>query len=209
MYDQVVDYIFYGGITSLIWLAFWGLIVYAVWVFVRNSIPALKGIGPEDLSPLSLFLTVFLVLAVLFLFEQAWNDLGRLAVGDQYVSNSSMELSRLLVRTVFVGPATLIALFLYFSLKGRGTRYGVITLPYFITSLIFLIRLLFDAGRFVLFEYRVFGIYIVLVFIIIVISGLIFFIQKQYEEYKKQESKIQTSLNEEDKGRRSESLPPV
>ncbi len=205
-----MDYLVFSSISTLIWLGFWGLIVYIIWVFVRNSIPALKGIGPEDLSPLSLILTVFLVLAVLFLFEQAWNDLGNLAGGDKYVYDSTVELSRLLIRTVFVGPATFIALLLYFSLKGKGTRYGVITLPYFITSLIFLIRLLFDAGRFVLSEYRVIGIYIVLIFIIIVISGLIFFIQKQYEEYKRQESNIQKGLNEaQNKDKLKQSLPQV
>jgi len=205
-----VDYLIFGSITTLLWLGFWGLVVYIVWVFVRNSIPALKGIGPDDLSPLSLILTVFLVLAVLFLFEQAWNDLGNLAGGNKYVYDATVELSRLLIRTVFVGPATFIALLLYFSLKGKGTRYGVITLPYFITSLIFLIRLLFDAGRFVLSEYRVIGIYIVLVFIIIVISGLIFFIQKQYEEYKKQESKVQKGLDDDQsKQKINQSLPQV
>ncbi|KKR51079.1 MAG: hypothetical protein UT84_C0003G0074 [Candidatus Curtissbacteria bacterium GW2011_GWA1_40_16] len=205
-----MDYLIFGSITTLLWLGFWGLVVYIVWVFVRNSIPALKGIGPDDLSPLSLILTVFLVLAVLFLFEQAWNDLGNLAGGNKYVYDATVELSRLLIRTVFVGPATFIALLLYFSLKGKGTRYGVITLPYFITSLIFLIRLLFDAGRFVLSEYRVIGIYIVLVFIIIVISGLIFFIQKQYEEYKKQESKVQKGLDDDQsKQKINQSLPQV
>ena len=206
-----MDYVFYSGFYNLIWLAFWGLILYGVWVFVRNSIPAFKGIGPADLSPLSLVLTIFLVLAVIFLFEQAWNDLGRLA-GEHtgYGYNSEIELSKLIIRSLFVGPATFIALFLYFSLRGKGTRYGVITLPYFITSLIFLIRLLFNVGVFVLREYKSVGIYIVLIFIIIVISGLIFFIQKQYEAYKKQESQIQKKVDEvEKKDLRKDSLPPA
>lgn len=202
-------YLFYGGFSTLIWLAFWGLILYAVWVFIRNSIPAFEGIGPDDLSPVSLILTIFLVLAVIFLFEQAWNDLGRLA-GEQlgYGYDSAVEFSRLAVRLLFIGPATFIALFLYFSLRGKGTRYGVITLPYFITSLIFLIRLLFDVGRFVLSAYKVFGIYIVLIFLIVVISGLIFFIQKQYELYKKHETQIQKKVIEsETKGIGKDSFP--
>lgn len=211
MYDWVVEYLFYGGLTTLIQLAFWGLILYCVWVLVRKSIPAFEGIGPPDLSPLSLILTIFLVLAVIFLFEQAWNDLGSLAgESARYGYDSETELSKLLIRSIFIGPATFIALFLYFSLKGKGTRYGVITLPYFITSLIFLIRLLFNTGKFVLNEYKVFGIYIVLVFIIIVISGIIYFIQKQYEIHKKVESQIQKEVAaQEKKNTTEESLPPV
>lgn len=94
-------------------------------------------------------------------------------------------------------------------MKGKGTRYGVITLPYFITALIFLVRLLFGAGRFVLTEYKVWGIYVVLIFIIAIISGLIFFIQKQYEVYKHVESKIQKGVDEAQKDSRKDSYPPV
>lgn len=100
----------------MIWLAFWGLILYVIWVFVRNSMPAFKGIGPEDLSPLSLFLTIFLVLAVIFLFEQIWNDVGRLAgESSRYGYDPSVELSRLLLRTVFVGPTTFLLCFYIFG----------------------------------------------------------------------------------------------
>jgi len=204
-----MGYLLYGGVSSLIWLAFWGVILYVVWAAVRNTVPALKGIGPDDLSPVSLLLTIFLVLAVIFLFEQAWRDIGRLA-GEQsrFSYDAQIELTRLLYRSFFVGPITFIALYLYFTLRGKGTRYGVLTLPYFITSVIFLIRLLFDAGRFVLYQYKVLGIYIVLIFIIIVISGLIFFIQKQYELYKRSEHNIQKKLDDESKNLRRDSLPP-
>ena len=199
----------FGAIGTLVWLGFWGLVIYGIWVFIRNSVPALRDIGPKDLSPLSLILTFFLVIAVIFLFQQAWNDLGRLA-GEQIRGRYSpdLELSRLLIRLLFVGPATFFALLLYFLLRGKGTKYGVLTLPYFITSLLFLIRLLFDAGRFVLNQYKVLGIYIVLIFIIVIISALIFFIQNQYESYKSLESKIQKKVKEnEQDDPRKDSLP--
>lgn len=203
----------FGALGTLLWLGFWGLVLYGVWVFIRNSVPALEDIGPKDLSPLSLILTIFLVLAVIFLFEQIWKDLGSLS-GEtsryRYSYDSSIELSKLIWRSIFVGPATFIALYLYFSFRGKGTRYGVITLPYFITSLIFLIRILFNAGRFVLNEYKVLGIYIVLIFLIVVISGVIFFVQKQYETHKKIESRIQKEVSEEEmKDGRKVSNPPV
>ena len=201
----------FGAIGTLVWLGFWGLVIYGIWVFIRNSVPALRDIGPKDLSPLSIVLTFFLVIAVIFLFQQAWNDLGRLA-GEQVRGRYSpdLELSRLLIRLLFVGPATFFALLLYFLLRGKGTKYGVLTLPYFITSLLFLIRLLFDAGRFVLNQYKVLGIYIVLIFIIVIISALIFFIQNQYESYKSLESKIQKKVKEnEQDDPRKDSLPPT
>lgn len=212
-----MGYLFYGGIYSLIWLAFWGLLLYAVWVFVRKSLPALNGIGPEDLSPLTLILTLFLIIAALFLFQQVWNDLGRIATElvskdeVRYVYNSAVELSKLILRAVFVGPVTLIAVILYFSVRGKGKEYGVITLPYFIASLIFLVRLIFGAGQFVLSEYKYYGIYIVLIFIIAVISGVILFVQKQYESYKHIQSRIQKGVEEQDKKptTRQNNLPPV
>ena len=203
-----MEYLLVGGIGSLIWLAFWGLILYGVWVLIRNSIPALEGIGPEDLSPVSAILTLFLILAVLFLFQQAWNDLGRLAgQGNRY--DAELILNRLIMRAVFVCPAAIIALVVYFLVKGKGVRYGVITLPYFIASLIFLVRLLFDAGKFVLSEYKVYGIYIVLVFIIIAISALIFFIQRQYEGYKQMEEKTRKEAEKQTSDIKKDSLPGV
>lgn len=202
-----------GAVGTLLWLAFWGLVLYAVWVFIRNSMPALKDIGPEDLSPLSLVLTFFLVLAVIFLFQQAWNDLGRVSgESARYFQDPEVQLGRLLIRALFVGPATILALVIFFMVKGKGTRYGVITLPYFIASLIFLIRLLFDTGRFVLEQYKTLGIYIVLIFMIAVISVLIYFVQKQYEAYKAQEVKVQKGVDVESKkegGKRGDSLPSV
>ncbi len=182
-----------GSIGTLLWLGFWGLILYGIWALIRNSVPAFKGIGPEDLSPFSAILTFFLLITVIFLFQQAWSDAGRLA-GDASTYEPVVELNKLLLRSLFIGPAAVIALTVYFFVKGKGTRYGVLTLPYFIASLIFLIRLLYYTGRFVLQEYRDWGIYVVLVFIIIVISALIFFIQKQYEQYKHQENRIQQAL---------------
>lgn len=186
---------FIQNLGTLLWLGFWGLILYGIWVLVRNSVPAFKGIGPEDLSPFSAVLTFFLMIAVIFLFQQAWSDLGRLAGGG--FDRATVDVNILMLRALFVGPATLIALTVYFLVRGKGTRYGVVTLPYFITSLIFLVRLLFDAGRFVLQEYRVWGIYIVLIFIIVTISAIIFFIQKQYEEYKHQEGRVKEALKKE------------
>ena len=44
-------FLIFGSLGTLVWLAFWGAILYFLWIFIRDSVPALRGIGPE-LSPL-------------------------------------------------------------------------------------------------------------------------------------------------------------
>lgn len=201
----------FGSVVTLFWLAVTGVILYVIWIFVRSSVPLLQNIGPEDISPLSVLLTLFLILIVNLLFSKIWFDLGRLA-GASYPIwdySSDIYLRVLIYRSVFVG-ITSVGAFLLLSM-GKGTRYGIITLPYFIISLIFLVWLLFELCRFLLVEYESLGIYIVLVLIIVIVSGLILLVQKQYEQYKKQERNIKEKLvaEQEQNSKKNDSFPQV
>ena len=171
--------------------------------------PILQNVGPGDVSPLSVVLTIILLLAVNLLFSKIWFDLGRLAGADYPIWNYSADiyLKVLIFRSIFVGITSFVALILLG--KGKGTRYGIVTLPYFIISLIFLVWLLFEICKFLITEYKSLGIYIVLIIVILIVSGLILLVQKQYEAYKKQENKIKDALKkeEENKDLRRDSLP--
>lgn len=199
----------FGSVATLFWLGLTGLVLYFVWIFIRTSVPVLQNIGPSEVSPLSVFLTILLLVAVNLLFSKIWFDLARLAgaVYPVWDNPSDVYLMVLIYRSIFVGITSFVALF--FLGKGRGTRYGIITLPYFIISLIFLVWLLFEVCRYLVVELKSMGIYIVLVLVILIFSGLILFVQKQYEAFKNIENKLKSEVSAKTEETRKNSLPQI
>ncbi len=177
---------------NLISLVFLGLIIWGIWSFVSKKVPAFQAIGPK-ISPITILLSVFLTIVVIVLFNQIWSDLSRLVTSGlgadlpRYSSGTlspTVELNMIFVHTLFVVPLVVVALMVYLSVKDKGSKYGAVTLPYFIGSLIMVLRLLWDIGDYVIDNLGRSGIYLVLIFLVVVFSALIFYVQHKWEESK-------------------------
>jgi len=180
-------YDFFPNLSTLIWLSFWALVFWGLWSFLRERFQPLSALGPT-VSPVAVILSVFLTITVIFLFGRIWDDLALLVTPSQetigfgrYVS-SQVALDRLFVHTLFVVPVVILAIVIYQAVKDKGSHYGALTLPYFIGALIYTLRLLWDIGDYVLREYHKWGIYAILIFLIVVFSSLIYYIQHKWEE---------------------------
>jgi len=189
----------FGTVWTLGILFISGLILYFVWNFIRESVPALKGIGPENISPLSIVLSILLILTINLLFAKVWVDLTRFA-------GASNTLQVIIYHTVFVAVVSFLAIFM--MLLHKGTKSGLVILPYFIVSLLFLVRVLYEICAFLVIEYKNVGVYVVIILLILVLTGLIFVIQKSYESYKKRENRIGDAMSKESSIQK-DSLPPV
>lgn len=174
------------------WL-FWGLLIFFIWTQVSKRVPKVQALGPK-VSPIAVLLAIVLTIAVIFLLNQVWNDLARLVLpsGRQYTGfdysyrylkgNPQLALDLIFVHTLFVVPLVIVAIIIYLAVKDKGSKLGAITLPYFIGALVMLLRLLFDIGSFVVSNYGRLGVYLVLIFIILTFSILVFYVQREWEK---------------------------
>ncbi len=201
-------------IISLAGWSIFGLILIAVWQRVAPSgwrLGGSAGGGVHKVSAFTVIFAVLLTLALVFLFNQIWGDIGNLVKSQpspsypgryQYKSDlefqdawnayneavqaaererGNVELQRLFIHTAFVVPVIIIALIIFLTFYRRGTAYAAVTLPYFIAALTITIRLLFDAGSWVISEYQKLGIYIVLGTLIVVFSILTVLVQAWWQ----------------------------
>jgi branched-subunit amino acid transport protein AzlD len=194
-------YEFFPSLSTLLWLSFWALVLWGIWSFLKDRFQPLSLIGPT-ISPIAVILSVFLTITIIFLFGRIWDDLSLLVTpaGEsirfgRYVS-AQVALDRLFVHTLFVVPVVILAIVVYQAVKDKHSHYGALTLPYFIGALLFTARLLWDTGDYVLREYHKWGIYMVLIFLVVVFSGLIFYIQQKWEE---RQTKVKKEAESEDK----------
>jgi hypothetical protein len=164
-----------------------GVILFLIFSRARFRIPGL--------SSLSLFLAILIFVAATILFNQIWADVTDLVrpEGTSYYYRSdreflSIKLNELLAHTLYVIPLLVLAIILYVTLEKKGVRYRVVTFPYFAAAGITMIRLLIDVGAFAIERYEKGGIYGVLIIVLVVLSALIFYIQKKWEERKKEDT---------------------
>lgn len=172
---------------TLFWLTFWALLLWGIWSFLKERFRPLSSLGPT-ISPIAVVLSVFLTITIVVLFGRIWDDLSLLVTPGQEVVGFGQELSvqvaldRLFVHTLFIVPVVTVAILVYLAVKDKGSRYGAVTLPYFIAAVLFTGRLIWDAGDYVIRQYQKWGIYIVLIFLVLVFSCLTYYIQHKWEE---------------------------
>jgi hypothetical protein len=75
-------------------------------------------------------------------------------------------------------PFLFVAFVLHGSFSKDNKRYLIISQPYFITAAFLLVRLLWDTSAYILNTNATYGVYVVLVLIIGVLTGIILFVQK-------------------------------
>lgn len=169
-----------------------GLLILGIILFLIFARPKFRVPG---LSPLSLFLAILIFIAAVILFNVIWADLSELVRpegvskyyrGDGYFS---YKLSELLVHVLYVIPLLIIAVIIYVTVGRKGPKYRVVTFPYFAASAIMAIRLIIDTGYIAIQRFEKAGVYGVLIFILVALTFLIFYIQRKWEEHKKEEVK--------------------
>lgn len=123
----------------------------------------------SDNSPFASGLAVVLVCAMMILLNKIIDDAS-------FYTNTIN--SQLVFDTMIVIPFLLAAFIIHESYSSYGKRYLLMSQPYFVVSAALLVRLLWDTSKYILNTSATYGVYIVLVMIILVLTGSILFVQK-------------------------------
>lgn len=121
-------------------------------------------------SPYSIGLAIILFGALLVLINQ---------IIDDSASFTSSINGKLIFDAFLVLPFLLVAFILHGSFHTEERKHFlVMSQPYFLVSAFLLVRLLWDTSAYILDKNATYGVYVVLALIIVVLTGVIVFIQK-------------------------------
>ncbi|MBX4186639.1 MAG: hypothetical protein KW802_00035 [Candidatus Doudnabacteria bacterium] len=121
-------------------------------------------------SPFSVLLAFVLFFGLLILANKAVSDFG-LHFGRDITA-------RLIAQTLLILPFLVAAIALHFGLTEKGEKYRIISHPFYLVAGWLLVRILFNVSAYILSSQVVYGVYIVLLLVVVVLTGGIFFIQK-------------------------------
>jgi len=150
-----------------------------------------KTIKQESHTGWSKFFAVILTGALISLGERIIYDLGKLIEKPLlYGKTTALDYEHLMdvfrtkqlfLESAFVIPVLLGAFLIYLKFGFReGVRYKIVIFSYFIFSVVMLFDLLVRTGIFLI-GHTNYGIYIVLVIVVAVLTGIIMAIQKRAE----------------------------
>lgn len=93
-------------------------------------------------------------------------------------------LYKLLIHSAFIIPVFLLTFILYYYvyLKSENSKYKVLAGGYMVFSFWMMIRLLFEVGHYIVVQYKSAAIYIILVALALIFTGLIVIVQKKFAQ---------------------------
>ena len=162
------------------------LIAVLIVLVVRRRHPSARPSVFDNISMIGKFFAALLTLALAVLFGRIWMDLEKLVSARAYARTPSEILAALFAHSLFVLSILAISFLLYYGLRQRQKQYTVLVLPYFVASSFFSIWLLLDSAQFALTRLGSGGVYIVLFFVIMIFSGLLFLTQR-WEHHSEQQ----------------------
>ncbi len=165
----------------LIGWSFLALIIFVIWEFISRRVSFFK-VYEGKISPLTIVFTIILTIAATMLMSAVWRDLGKLIETQQF--GPLLNANLIFIHGAYAIPLLIIASIVFNRFKQKGTLSFVLVLPYFIGSLIIMIRFLFEAGRYVISLYDRLGVYLVIIIVIFSVSGLLWFFQREWEKFK-------------------------
>ncbi|HEX9503261.1 MAG TPA: hypothetical protein VF974_02970 [Patescibacteria group bacterium] len=121
-------------------------------------------------SQYSILLAFVLFFGLLILANKAVSDVGR-----QFGSDVT---GRLIAQTFLILPFLIVAFIFHFGLNEQGEKYQILSRPYYIVAAWLLISLLFSVSEYILSSQVVYGVYIVLLLVVAVLTVGILFVQK-------------------------------
>ncbi len=166
----------------LIGWSFFALIIFVIWEFISRRVPFFK-VYEGKISPLTIVFTIILTIAATMLMSAVWRDLGKLIEAQQQFG-PLLNANLIFIHGAYAIPLLIIASIVFNRFKRKGTLSFVLVLPYFIGSLIVMVRFLFEAGRYVINLYDRLGVYLVIIIVIVIVSGLLWFFQREWEKFK-------------------------
>lgn len=128
-----------------------------------------KSHSPDYTSSYSIGLAIVLCGSIFVLLNKIIDDSSRL---------TETINAKLIFDVLLIVPFLVIAFILHESFREKRKKFLIISQPYFLVSGFLLIRLLWDTSRYVLDANAAYGVYIVLILVILVLTGSILFIQK-------------------------------
>ena len=124
-------------------------------------------------SPYSIFLVAVLVVSLFILTNGIYSDIKNFTTNLNYT---------LLLEGLFVIPFLLAAFLIHGFLKDEKQRFKILSLPYFIISAWVFIRLLWKVGENIWKANNALGVYVALGMSVIVLTGIIIFIQRYIKD---------------------------
>ncbi len=124
------------------------------------------------------FILVLLVLTLIGLGERVLYDLSRVFVGPTF--DYFDDLQTLIVHALFVMVLIVVAVFVNVAVAEKRQKYAIILIPYFILSIVLTIQVVLEAGVYFTFHHTQFQFYLVMSSLVIVISMLMFVVQRNY-----------------------------
>lgn len=120
-------------------------------------------------SPYSIGLATVLCGAIFILLNKV--------IDDSAMFTNSIN-AKLIFDVMLIVPFIVVAFVLRESLRDHKKKFLIVSQPYFLVSGFLLVRLLWDTSNYILNANAAYGVYVVLILIIIVLTGSILFIQK-------------------------------
>ncbi len=124
-------------------------------------------------SPFSVGLAVVLFVSLFILVNKIIHDVG--------ISFGNDINSMLLLDAVITIPFLFISFLLYGMVNQDRKKLIIVCQPYFIVSAFLFLRLLWHTGAYILDKNATYGVYLVLVMAILVLTGFVFFLQKFFK----------------------------
>lgn len=124
-------------------------------------------------SPYSIGLATVLCGAIFILLNKV--------IDDSSTFTNSIN-GKLIFDVMLIVPFIVVAFILHESFKDRRKKFLIISQPYFLVSGFLLVRLLWDTSNYILNANAAYGVYVVLILIIAVLTGSILFIQKYIKQ---------------------------
>ncbi len=137
---------------------------------ISTEQPIKKVIVEEEYnSPFSVGLAVVLFISLFVLVNKIIHDIGL---------NATSENSTLIFDAIITIPFLFASFMLYGIASQNKKRFIIICQPYFIVSAFLFLRLLWNVSKYILNTNATYGVYIVLVMAILVLTGFVIFLQK-------------------------------
>jgi len=103
---------------------------------------------------------------------------------------AAYKLNEILLHAVLAVPLLLGAVLLYFYTHLKSEKsWGMITWAYFIMAIWFILHVLYEVGYFMVARYETWGMYVVLVPLVVVLTWLIIFIQKKVSQKREMDNR--------------------
>lgn len=179
--------IYSNSVFTMFSVFFWPVLL--VWLIVTVSYsskykkPSLfvgDGLMHAKLGGGQVFVITVLLVSLLAISERVLYDLTRTILGEGF--NYVDDLQTIFVHAIFIIPVLALSIFINIFAGKQRNKYSIVLLPYFITSAILAIQLVFEISVYFSNHHTKIQLYAVLGAIVLIVSYAIWFVQHLYNQ---------------------------